>query len=128
MMNKTIKITYWTTTLFLSLGMTLSALGQLTQQPVMIESMKLLGYPPQILILLGGFKLLGAFILVFPGYPKIREWGYAGFIFLFIGATFSHFAVGDYNPTTIVLLGVVFTSYFTWKKMGQSKSVVATIG
>lgn len=121
------KIAYWTTTIIMTVGMTLSGLGQLTQQSVMIESMKLLGYPSQILILLGSFKLLGAFILVFPGYPKIREWGYAGFTFLFIGATFSHFAVGDYNPTTILLLGILFTSYFTWKKIAQTKSVVVTV-
>jgi hypothetical protein len=123
---KATKITYWTTTILMSVGMTLSAIGQLTQQPPMLESLKLLGYPPQIMILLGVLKLMGAFILVFPGYPKVREWGYAGFTFLFIGATYSHFIVGDYNPTTIVLLGILFTSYFTWKRMGQSKPLVAT--
>jgi hypothetical protein len=124
-MNKTIKITYWTTTILISLGMTMSAIGQLTQQPAMVDSMKLLGYPSQILLLLGVLKLLGAFILVFPGYPKLREWGYAGFTFLFVGATFSHFAVGDYNPTTILMLGIVLTSYFTWKKMVSAKSAIA---
>lgn len=112
---KATKIMYWISTILISLGMTASALGQLTQQPAMIESMKMLGYPAQMMILLGVFKLLGAFILVFPGYPKVREWGYAGFTFLFIGATYSHFSVGDYNPTTLILLGIVATSYITWK-------------
>jgi len=119
---KVAKTTYWITTILISLGMTASALGQLTQQPAMIESMKMLGYPAQMMILLGIFKLLGAFILVFPGYPKLKEWGYAGFTFLFIGATYSHFSVGDYNPTTLILLGILVTSYITWKKNTTEKA------
>lgn len=122
---KATKIIYWISTILISLGMTASALGQLTQQPAMIESMKMLGYPAQMMILLGVFKLLGAFILVFPGYPKVREWGYAGFTFLFIGATYSHFSVGDYNPTTLIFLGIVATSYITWKKIQQKKLSLA---
>ncbi len=120
---KTIKISYWITTILITLMMTMSGILQLSQQPQMIDAMKTLGLPAHIMILLGILKLMGAVALVFPGYPKIREWAYAGFSFLFIGATFLHFAVGDYQPTTIVLLGILLTSYFLGAKLKQTKKI-----
>ena len=116
---KTIKITYWVTTIAFVGMMTMSALMQLLQAAPIIESMTKLGLPVRITILLGILKALGALALVFPGYPKIREWAYAGFSFLLIGATYLHFAVGDYEPVTLILLGVLITSYITGGKINQ---------
>jgi hypothetical protein len=120
---KTTKIIYWITTILITLMMTMSGIMQLSQQPQMLEAFKLLGLPAHLMFLLGALKLLGAVALVFPGYPKIREWAYAGFIFLFTGATFVHFAIGDYNPFTIILAAVLLTSYFTWNKIKKAAQV-----
>lgn len=116
---KTIKITYWVTTIAFVGMMTMSALMQLVQAAPIIESMTKLGLPVRITILLGILKALGALALVFPGYPKIREWAYAGFSFLLIGATYLHFAVGDYEPVTLILLSVLITSYITGGRLNQ---------
>jgi uncharacterized membrane protein len=120
---KTTKIIYWITTILITLMMTMSGIMQFVQPPQMLESFKMLGLPAHLMFLLGSLKLLGAIALVFPGYAKIREWAYAGFVFLFTGATFLHFAVGDYNPTTLILGAVLLTSYFTWTKIKQANLV-----
>lgn len=120
---KAIKITYWTTTIIISLMMTMSAFMQLSQGQAVIDSMKHLGLPVQLTILLGILKALGVIALLFPGYPKIREWAYAGFSFLFIGATFLHFSIGDYQPTTLILLAILITSYATGRKLKQVKKL-----
>jgi hypothetical protein len=120
---KTTKIIYWISTILIALMMTMSAIMQLTQQPQLLESMKVLGYPSYIMFILGAAKALGAIALIFPGYPKIREWAYAGFTFLLIGATASHFAIGDYEVITLVLLAVLATSYATSRKIAKVKKV-----
>lgn len=120
---KTIKIIYWISTILIAGVMTMSATLQLIQGQAVIDSLKHLGLPVQITILLGILKAMGVIALIVPGYPKIREWAYAGFSFLLIGATFLHFSIGDYQPTTIVLFGILITSYALGNKIKQSKTV-----
>jgi len=118
---KTTKITYWITTLLLVGMMTMSAIMQLIQAAPTVEATKKIGLPLQLTFLLGILKIFGIIALIVPGYPKIREWAYAGFTFLLIGATYLHFSIGDYQPTTLVLLVIVITSYFTNRKRNTTQ-------
>ncbi|WP_233160058.1 DoxX family protein [Pseudonocardia sp. MH-G8] len=54
-----------------------------------------LGYPPYVAIILGICKIPGALVLLAPGFPRLKEWVYAGMIFIYTGAVISHLAVGD---------------------------------
>jgi uncharacterized membrane protein YphA (DoxX/SURF4 family) len=54
-----------------------------------------LGYPAYLLTLLGIWKLLGVVAVLIPKRPLLKEWAYAGFVFLMSGAIFSHVASGD---------------------------------
>ena len=116
---KATKIIYWITTVMVALIMTMSALMQLSQTAQMQENMHKIGYPSSLLYLLGVLKALGVVALLIPGYPKIREWAYAGFVFLLIGATYSHFSVGDYSPAPVIIMLILATSYFTRYKIDQ---------
>lgn len=57
--------------------------------------MQHLGYPPYFAAMLGAWKLLGALAIAAPGFPRLKEWAYAGFAFDLIAAAASRAAVGD---------------------------------
>ena len=53
-----------------------------------------LGYPSYFLVLLGTWKVLGAFVLLIPGRPLLKEWAHAGAFFTYTGAIVSHLTTG----------------------------------
>jgi len=54
-----------------------------------------LGYPLYLLFILGVWKLPCAVVLLLPGFPRLKEWAYAGAFFNYSGAVASHAIVGD---------------------------------
>ena len=72
-----------------------SAIPDVFSNPVAVEGMHgNLGYPVYFIPFIGVAKVLGVIALLVPGYPKIREWAYAGLFFDLIGATYSIIASG----------------------------------
>jgi hypothetical protein len=53
-----------------------------------------LGFPKYFLVYTGITKMLGLVALVIPGFPKIKEWVYAGFTFDLAAAIYSLVAIG----------------------------------
>ena len=60
-----------------------------------------MGYPPYFLVILGIWKLLGAVALVIPGFPRLKEWAYAGVIFDLTGAVASLLVSGFIDAGTL---------------------------
>jgi hypothetical protein len=54
-----------------------------------------LGYPQFLLRFLGTAKTLGVIAVLAPGFPRLKEWAYAGLVFDLTGALYSHLSVGD---------------------------------
>lgn len=110
------KIIYWTSTIFLSLGMLAGGIQQIFQIGEYNEIITKLGYPLFLLSILGSWKILGVIAILIPKKPLLKEWGYAGFFFVMSGATISHIAVGqpitDALPSIILLLIMVTSWYF----------------
>jgi len=101
-MNKRNKIIYWVATLWLSAGMLATGVQQLFQMevdgavsPPGAYGMRLLGYPLYFLTIIGLWKILGVIALLVPRFPLVKEWAYAGFVFLLTGAIYSHIATGN---------------------------------
>ena len=120
-----IKITYWVTTSLVALMMTYSAFAYLTQ-PVMNEAFRHLGYPSYFRIELAIAKLGGAVLLLVPVTPRIKEWVYAGFAFVFISAFIAHLASGDpvmARVSPLIFLALLVVSYITYHKMQNSEQV-----
>ena len=93
-MKKT-KILYWIFTGLFATLMLGSAIPDILVSPVAVEGMsKGLGYPVYFIPFIGVAKLLGVIAILVPGFPRIKEWAYAGLIFDLIGATFSIIAAG----------------------------------
>ena len=118
-MKKRDKIIYWIATLWLSLGMTATGLGQLLKAKegqggsAMIAH---LGYPEYFLTLIGIWKVLGVIAVLIPKFPLLKEWAYAGFFFIMTGALFSHIASNDsvtaLFPSLLLLVLIAASWYF----------------
>ncbi len=94
---KTRNIAYWTTTVLVAFFMSggLAQIVQFRANPhgVVPE----LGYPMYFFLILGIWKVLGAIAILAPGFPRLKEWAYAGIFFDVTGAAASCAAVGGYG-------------------------------
>ena len=120
MTPKTTRILYWVFTLLLALLLTADGIGGVTQQQAGQDSLRHLGYPMYLLIIVGGAKLLAVIALVQPRYHTIREWAFAGIAISFVGAFVSRAFVGDGGLLLIfplIMLAFMFVPYFLWKKV-----------
>jgi len=129
MKPKTIKILYWTfTTLFL-LAMLGDAYGGITMQQAGKDSLAKLGYPMYLLVIMGSAKIAGVLAIAQTKYKVIKEWAYSGFTISFIGALLSWYAIGAGGAMLvppIVMLIVMFFTYYLWKKYEQVKDFNVT--
>ncbi|MEP6467865.1 MAG: DoxX family protein [Parafilimonas sp.] len=93
---KKINIFYWICTILVAAMMAFSGITAVTHNP---EGTKLivqhLGYPEYFNTYLGALKIIGAVLLVVPGFPRLKEWIYAGFTFDLVSAVYSFISVGD---------------------------------
>jgi uncharacterized membrane protein YphA (DoxX/SURF4 family) len=92
---KATRITYWIFTILLIVLMLFSAFASLRQNPDGVAMMKHLGYPYSVLTLLSIAKILGVIAILVPGFPRLKEWAYAGFTFDLVGAIYAGLAAGD---------------------------------
>ena len=108
-------VVYWISTGLLVAGSALAAFAYLSGSPQAVQGFAHVGYPQQLRIILGIAKLLGGITLVVPGWPKLKEWAYAGFTFTWIAAIIAHYLAKDGLTafTPLVLIVFLFVSYAT---------------
>jgi len=98
-------IAYWLATGLLATECIVGGLmGSLRVQPF-IGIIRHLGYPPYFMTIIGVWYVFAGVALLVPGFPRLKEWAYAGLLFNYTGALASHLAVGDGVET---LLGPTF--------------------
>lgn len=115
-MAKRNTIIYWLSTGLLCFGMLGSGIAQMMQTKDMNELISQIGYPLYFMYIIGVWKILGVVAILVPGFTLLKEWAYAGFLFLMTGALASHLFMGDvgsaiYGPlfqTIFVLLSWYF--------------------
>lgn len=91
---KKAKTFYWIVTGLLVAFVLLTSVSQILSVESSEGVMNILHMPLYMLPFLGVAKLFAVIAILIPGYPKIKEWAYAGLMFDFIGATYSMIAVG----------------------------------
>ena len=113
------KIIYWIATIWLALGMVATGAVQLfkgKEGQGGVDMITHLGYPVYLLTILGTWKILGVAAVLIPKFPLLKEWAYAGFLFIMTGAIFSHIATGDSVteiwPSLLLLILTVVSWYF----------------
>jgi hypothetical protein len=117
------KVAYWITTVVFGGFMLFSAIGEIFMLPEASEYITALGYPAYLVPFLGYAKALGVIALFVPGFPRIREWAYAGLFFDLCGATYSNLAVHGFEPGMLYMLvffGLFFTSYYLNMRLNQA--------
>ena len=108
-------IAYWGATALVTIVPLLAAFAYLTTSPQAVENFRHVGYPQQLRVLLGVGKLAGAIVLLLPRLPRLKEWAYAGFTFMWIAATVAHYLAGD-KPLFLLpaaLIALLTVSYVT---------------
>jgi hypothetical protein len=92
---KKTKVLYWIFTTLLVLIMFVGAIPNILAVPEAQALFNHLGYPVYLLPFLGVAKTLGVLAILVPGFPRLKEWAYAGFTFDLAGAMYSGIAIGD---------------------------------
>lgn len=118
--SKRDRIIFWISTGLFSAFMLSSAIPNMMSTQEWIDVFKMLGYPVYMLPFIGVAKLLGVIALIVPGFPRIKEWAYAGLFFDLIGAVYSGLAVGGFNPQMLIMLvpfGLGALSYIYYHKL-----------
>ena len=117
------KIIYWISTGLFALLMLFSSIGHITSSPEAITFMNQIGYPAYILPFLGWAKVLGIIGILVPGFPRIKEWSYAGLTYDLLGALFSVIMVNGIRMEMsffILIFAFMIVSYIYNGKLTKS--------
>lgn len=117
---------YWIATLWLSLGMMATGISQILELNGQggADMMTHLGFPLYLLPLLGILKVLGVVAILLPRLPLVKEWAYAGFALLMLGAIYSHLAAKDPIVETLPGLLLLSLAVVSWYLRPASKRLL----
>ena len=119
-------IAYWTTTILVAFFMTGGVAQVLQYRANPHGVVPELGYPMYFFAILGVWKILGAITILVPGFPRLKEWAYAGIFFDLTGAAVSCAAVGGYGAYGFHVLAPLIIAGLTvasWALRPQSRTV-----
>lgn len=127
---KTTNILYWIFTIIFAVFMAMGAFYDIISHPITIQGMHTeLGYPLYFIPFIGVLKMLGAIVILLPGFHRIKEWAYAGFAFDLIGATYSVYSIGKPDwKYMLVMIAFMFFVYFLYvkrKKLLEQKANIS---
>lgn len=101
---KKINLIYWIFTGIFAALMLFSAIPDALCDPQAITFMTHLGYPLYFISFIGIAKILGVIAILIPGFPRIKEWAYAGLFFDLIGAVYSQVSTDGFMPPMLFML------------------------
>lgn len=117
-MKKT-NILYWTFTGLFAAAMLFSGITNFMVTADSVVLFDTLGYPGYIIPFLGAAKILGAVAILIPGFPRLKEWAYAGLFFDLLGATYSAIAAQGLHPAMagmLIFFGLEALSYIFYHR------------
>lgn len=110
---------YWIITGIFCAFMLFSSIPDIMMVPDAVTFMNHLGYPNYFIPFIGVMKVLGIIAILVPGYPRIKEWAFAGLAFDLIGAAYSVVAVEGFQASVSFMLlpiGFLIISYILYHK------------
>ncbi|MBX7062056.1 MAG: DoxX family protein [Pyrinomonadaceae bacterium] len=125
-MTKARKIIYWIATVWLGLGLTATGIAQFVGANGQggADMMAKLGYPLYLMPLLGVWKILAVAALLIPKFPLLKEWAYAGVVFLTTGAIYSHIAAHDAVVEVLPSLLLLILAGLSWFLRPASRRLI----
>lgn len=124
---QTNKTAYWITTGLVAFFIGSGGVGQWVQffrNPHGVVPQ--LDYPMYFFAILGFWKVLGAVAILWPGFPRLKEWAYAGIFFDLTGAAVSCAAVGGYGAYgfhVIAPLILTVLTFASWALRPDSRKI-----
>jgi hypothetical protein len=128
-MKKT-NIAYWIVTSLFAAFMIFTAIPDVILTPETVMFMKMLGYPDYFTPFIGVAKILGCIAILIPGYPRIKEWAYAGLAYDLIGAIYSVISVVGLDASILFMVlpvGFLIASYTLYHKRKKQRDEVAVV-
>jgi hypothetical protein len=125
---KRTRVFYWVVTVLFAAFMLFSAVPDVIVTHEALTFMQgNLHYPVYIISFLGVAKVLGVIAILIPGFPRIKEWAYAGLAFDLIGATYSIIAVNGVAAAAFMLVPLLFAagSYLLYRLKQKDEAAVA---
>ena len=121
-------ITYWVVTVLIALetlvgGVTDLIHGRsiLVAGPPVADVLTHLGYPIHFVRIIGVWKVLGGIVLLVPGYPRLKEWAYAGIFFELSGAAASWLAYEHNVGEAVVPMVLALLALVSWALRPQDR-------
>ena len=114
---------YWLVTPLVALAFVAPGIGNLVHAPQIAHDMAHLGYPSYFLTVLGTWKILGAIAITIPGFPRLKEWAYAGMMFDLTGAAISRAASGDGVGGIVPPLAIAALVITSWALRPQNRQL-----
>lgn len=121
-------IAYWVTTSLIACEMAVGSSWDLLRTPYVRSLMQPLGYPEYMLTILGIWKALGAIAILAPGFPRLKEWAYAGMIFDLTGAAASHAICHKETNEIAVTLVLALLAMASWALRPTSRRLEPAAG
>jgi hypothetical protein len=123
MNTKQVKIIYWVSTLFLGF-VGLAGIANILMVEELVQTTRALGLPTYFMPFFGVVKVVGAITILVPALRRFQQAAYFGFIFYFIGATYTLMATHS-GPekwgVTLLILAAAGVSYWAWQQLFQSE-------
>lgn len=113
------KTLYWIITGIFGAFMVFSAIPDALVVKDAVTFITHLGYPVYFIPFIGIAKILGVIAILVPGFPRIKEWAYAGLFFDLFGATYSQIANDGFQASVLFMLlplAFLFYSYYLYHK------------
>ena len=128
MPTKAVVIAYWAVTVLIALETLVGGVTDLIPGRALLvagapvaDIVTSLGYPVYILRILGFWKVLGAIVLLLPGYPRLKEWAYAGIFFELSGAAASWLMYKHDVGEAVAPAMLAFLTLVSWAMRPQNR-------
>lgn len=105
---------YWIISFPVLLETAVGIQWDLARTPYVIDVLTRLGFPPYLATILGISKILALVALLMPRTPRLKEWAYAGLLFVYVGAAACHVAVGDALGAVLTPLVLAVITLASW--------------
>ena len=117
---------YWLATVLLTFELVASFIWVVVGTQYVTVNLRHLGYPLFLAKILGAFDFPGAVTLLIPGFPRLKEWAYAGAFFKYLGAVASHAFAGDGPNVWIAPLMFGIFTMTSWALRPPERRLIAT--
>jgi hypothetical protein len=120
-------ISYWVVTVIVAFCIGSGGAAELARLPGNVEGLVRLGYPAYFVTIIGFWKVLGAIAILAPGFPRLKEWAYAGIFFNMTGAAATGMFTGSAEWHVIVDLVLTALTVTSWALRPASRRLEGAI-